>query len=168
MEFTSSENWGSLASALGLLVSLGGLIWAIRVARGARTAAQAAERATAETTRNIQRYLTTVDIERANARIEYVKNLHRDGRWEAALAWYQELRTMLYDIRARLRLDAKSDDSVSLAVAHILDIEFSVDQTIQAGLLPDAAALNQVLSEIQAALRDESIYRTPASEPREE
>ena len=167
MEFIS-ENWGSLASALGLLVSAVGLTWAIRTARGARTAAQAAEKATSETRRAFHRYLTTVDIERANARIEYVKNLHRDGRWEAALAWYQELRTMLYDIRARLLSEAESDDSISLAVAHILDIEFSVDQTIQAGLRPDAAALNQILSEIQAALRDESIYRTPAGEPREE
>ena len=161
MEFIS-PNWGDLAGIaigiIGVLVSATGLYLAVRAARAAQTAAQAAERATRETRRSIQRHLATVDIERANARIEYIKNLHRSGRWEAALEWYPEFRTMLHDIGQPLaNLDAESGDQISEAVSRILEMEFVVDWNIQSGSQPDVAANNLILSRIQSELRDANI-----------
>ena len=151
MEFIS-ENWGSLASALGLLVSLGGLIWAIRAARGARTAAQSAEKAATQTRRAIRRDLTVMDIERANARLEALKVQHRSEQWEVALAAYPEILNMLYDIRNRLTDESYND--MSWAVDRIYDIQDAVEQGRQSSLYPNAANLNRTLSQIQSRLRN--------------
>ena len=155
MEFTSSENWGSLASALGLIVSLGGLIWAIRAAQGARTAAQAAEKAATETRRAIRRDLTIVDIERANARLEALKGQHRNRQWEVALAAYPEILNMLYDIRNRHpRLTDEWYNDMNWAVDRIYDIQDAVEQGRRSSLYPNAANLNRTLSQIQSRLRN--------------
>ena len=76
---------------------------------------------------------------------------------------------MLHDIRDPLaNLDSESDAYIFEAVSRILEIEHLVERTIQLGSQPDAAAVNQVLSQIQTDLRDASIYRAPTGEPREE
>lgn len=58
-------NWGGLVSVVELAVSVVGLIWAIVVARGARSASQAAHKAAREAVGQIARHLQTVDLERA-------------------------------------------------------------------------------------------------------
>ena len=100
IEFVTG-NWGSLASVVGVFVSLAGLSWAIREARRARSAAQAARVAATETRSYIARHLQVVDLERAIALIQRIKLLHEIGRWEAAMEQYHSLRVMLSDINAR-------------------------------------------------------------------
>ncbi len=100
IEFVTG-NWGSLASVVGVFVSLAGLSWAIREARRARSAAQAARAAASETRSYIARHLQVVDLQRAIALIQRIKLLHDSDRWETAMEQYQPLRAMLADIIAR-------------------------------------------------------------------
>ena len=97
-----AANWGGLVSITGVIVSLIGLGWAIKEARGARSASQAAHTAAGETKTQIDRYLQTVDSERAIWLIQRIKLLHDVERWEAAMEQYQALRLMLSNIIARL------------------------------------------------------------------
>lgn len=79
MDFWST-NWGDIATVVGIFVSFGGLIWAIKEARGARSASQAAQTAARETRDQITRHLQTVDLERAIGLIQLVKTLHDNNQ----------------------------------------------------------------------------------------
>ena len=96
------DHWGSLASVIGVLVSVVGLGWVVIVARGARSAAQAAQKATDEARDNIRRNLQLMDLERSIALIERIKLLHSIGRWESASELYPVLRAMISAIIARI------------------------------------------------------------------
>ena len=96
-----TDNWGSLASAAGLVVSFVGIGWAIIELRRARAAAQAARAAANETRNDIARHVQAVDLERAIALIQRIKLLHDIGRWDAAMEQYQALRSILSHIIAR-------------------------------------------------------------------
>ena len=72
-----SVTWGDIAAIVGIIVSLGGLGWAIKEARGARSASEAANEAASETRDQIARHLQTVDLQRAIGLIERIKTLHR-------------------------------------------------------------------------------------------
>ena len=78
-----SVTWGDIATVVGIIVSLGGLGWAIKEARGARSASEAAKVAASETRDQIAHHLQAVDLERAIGLIERIKTLHDNDRWEA-------------------------------------------------------------------------------------
>ena len=85
------DHWGSIFSVIGVVVSAGGLSWAIFEARGAKSAA-------IETRDSIGRHLVATDLARAIGLIQRLKFLHREGYWEAALEQYQTLRAIISDI----------------------------------------------------------------------
>ena len=99
LEFLASQ-WGDIASAAGIFVSLIGFVCAVKVARGAQTASQAARRASQKTSARIGDHLQTVDLQRAIWLIQRIKLLHNIDRWDAALEHYQPLREMLSHIIA--------------------------------------------------------------------
>lgn len=95
------DNWGSFIGVAGLVITILGVIisyLAFRRAGKARDAAAAAEVASKETRAAMPRSLTTVDLERAIALAQRLKELHRLGRWDTALECYHLLQAMLGDI----------------------------------------------------------------------
>ena len=96
-----SAHWGDLGTLVGIVVSLGGLAWAIREARGARSASEAAEAAARETRAQMAHHLQAVDLQRAIGLVDRIKTLHDNSRWEASREHYQTLRAMLSDVIAR-------------------------------------------------------------------
>ena len=96
-----SSTWGDIATVIGIFVALGGLAWAIKEARGARSASESAAEAASDTSAQIARHLQTVDLQRAIGLIQRIKTLHDNDRWEASRELYQSLREMLSDIIAR-------------------------------------------------------------------
>lgn len=68
-----SVTWGDIAAIAGIMVSLGGLGWAIKEARGARSASEAANTAASQTRDQIARYLQTVDLQCAIGLIERIR-----------------------------------------------------------------------------------------------
>lgn len=126
IEFVAA-NWGGLVSVLGVLVSSIGLGWAISEARRARNASQAAQDAARETRSYIARHLQAVDLERAIALIQRIKELHNGGRWQSAMEQYQPLRAMLSDIVARCpESQTEFREKLNTARRRILDAENSV------------------------------------------
>ena len=155
MEFIF-EHWGDLFSTAGVLVSLGGLAWAVTEARGARSAAESAKEAADETRGAIGRHLLTIDLERSINLIQRLKALHRDSRWELSLELYQVLRAMLSAIIARYPEDASElREQLSEARISITLMEEYVESLLVQGLgTEDIFRLNQQLNEVQSDLED--------------
>lgn len=156
-----ADNWGSFVSLAGLVVSFGGLWWAIVRAGQARTSAQesrdaaaAAQKASEETQNAIKRTLTIVDLQKAIALVDRLKLLHRDSKWEMSLGHYQTLRAMLADIESSYP-DTTEDVSIVLreAVLQISVMENNVDRALQENSTPSAARnFNPQLNLIQVEL----------------
>ena len=68
----------------------------------ARRAAKSAEEAARDAHAAVTRSLSLVDVERAVALINRLKEIHRRGNWEYALGLYQELRRTLSEIGASI------------------------------------------------------------------
>ena len=149
-------NWGSLASVVGVVLSLGGLGWAIKEARGAKSASRAAQMAANETRDQIALHLRTVQLERAIGLIQVIKSLHNSDGWVAARELYQVLRTMLSEIIARCS-ENQTEFRERLANDRIIvkDIENLVDEHINQGIEDSRRAnINRQLNEIQSDLED--------------
>ena len=157
MDF-SINNLGPLASVIGLFLSAVGLGWAIIEARGARSAAQAAEReaeqARIEGVQSIERHLLTTDINRAVDLIQRLKLLHSVGRWDGAVELYQSLRSLITSILFRLpEQDTRSREELTVARVLVRKLEDRVSSRgIQELSSEDASTFNQELNEIQSDL----------------
>ena len=155
MEFWTT-NWGDAATAFGIVISLVGLGWAIKVAHGARSASQAAEVAATETRDQIARHLQTVDLQRAIGLIERIKTLHDNDRWEASTEHYQTLREMLSYVIARCPV-GQSEIQQRLGTARTIVrgmedlVRWQGSQYISSG---DRVRFNGYLNEIQSDLEE--------------
>ena len=155
MEFWATS-WGDVATAVGIMVSLVGLGWAIKEARGARSASEAAEAAASETRDQLARHLQAVDLQRAIGLIERIKTLHDNGRWEGSREHYQTLREMLSDIIARCP-EGQRDIRGKLATARTIigDMDNLVRRRgLDAMPNPQRSRLNQNLNDIQSDLEE--------------
>ena len=151
-----SVTWGDVATALGIIVSLIGLAWAIKEAHGARSASEAAEAAASETRDQIAHHLQAVDLERAIGLIERIKTLHDNDRWEASTEHYQTLRAMLSYVIARSSED-QSDVREKLANARIIvrEMENLVRSRDSSEVAEhDRSQLNESLNAIQSDLEE--------------
>ena len=150
------DNWGSFIGAISLVVTVAGFALAIYRVGQAQKAAAAAEEASRETRAAITRVLTVVDLERAIALVERLKDFHRGGRWESSLALYPALKITLSDIRSRHpdptpELRQQLDESI----LQINEMENKVDQTIGDGSEQlEHQAFNIILNSIESSLLD--------------
>ena len=124
-----SDNWGSVVSSAGLVATILGLLIVFRRAGEARRAADASRVAAQETQMAISGVLTIVDLERAIAMVQRIKQLHIDWKWEVSLELYQPLRVMLTNIHTRGTIEARElrvdilqlriiEENITRAVAH--------------------------------------------------
>ena len=151
-----SVSWGDIATVVGVVASLVGLGWAIKEARGARSASKAAQTAANETQEQIARHLQTVDLQRAIGLIQLVKTLHDNNQWEAAKEHYQTLREMLTWIIARcLEHQIEFRERLTTARTEITLMDDLVRQDIIQGIEEDdRSRLNQNLNNIQSDLEE--------------
>ena len=144
------ENWGSFVGVLGLLASVGGLVYALL----ARRAAKSAEQAAREARQALSRSLSSVDIERAVALINHLKDLHRQRNWNQVLGEYQTLRRTLLEIRSGIPATlAVFRDTIGSAVAQVTLMANRVNRSLVENSEPeDPAELDEILNDIQQEL----------------
>ena len=148
--------WGDVSTVIGTIVALGGLAWAIKEARGARTASEAAEAASSEARDQISYHLQAVDLQRAIGLIARVKTLHDNDRWEASREHYQTLRAMLSDVIARCPEDqAGVREKLATARTIVGGMENFVRRRVSRGIEErDRSRLNRSLNDIQSDLEE--------------
>ena len=153
MDFWSAT-WGDVATVAGIIVSLGGFVWAISEARGARSASEAAEAAANQTKDQIARHLQVVDLQRAIGLIERIKTLHDNDRWEGSTELYHSLREMLSDVIVRCpQSQAGVRGKLATARTIVLDMENFVRPRVGRAI-PERgrSRLNRSLNDIQSDL----------------
>ena len=145
------ENWGSFVGLLGLLASIGGLVYAFL----ARRAAKSAEQAAREARQALARTISSIDVERAVALIALLMEVHRQGNWNYALALYQDLRRTLSEIGASIPPEITDfRKSIGEAIPHITAIINLVNRSIEnddSGPT-NVSALNETLTGVQQSL----------------
>jgi len=147
---------GSVASLLGVVVSLGGMgfaIWQLSRLRGETRAAREASEATR---RAIGRELASTELTRLSERIQGLKEIHRIGDRLRALDLYSDIVGMLLEIRRR-HPGLSSDQRIKIvqATTQIIEMERSVE-SLDAGIPQDTASqLNNILTGIQSTLLSE-------------
>ena len=153
------DNWGRFIGIAGLIITGLGVIisyLAFHRAGKARDAAAAAEIASKETRSAITRTLTTVDLERAIALAQRLKELHRANRWDTSLEHYQPLRVMLSEIRSRHpALTPELRRTLETAIIDVTGMENAVIAALRESAAITAAAefyrtLNRIQSELEA------------------
>ena len=117
-----ADNWGSLLSGLGVLLSAAGVVYAYL----ARRAAKSAEAASRETRRAVIRTLNLADLQRTIALIERLKDRLMVDDWSAALELYSAVRAMLSDIRATLPPGSENLETLANAMEQITRFESRV------------------------------------------
>ena len=149
-----TTNWGDAATALGILISLIVLGWAIREAHGARAAALSAQIAASEARDRMARHLQTVDLQRAIGLIGRIKDLHDNDRWDAATEHYQTLREMLSDVIVRCPEDQRqARDNLATARANVTDMDNLVRlRAVRSVSEQDKALFVQNLNDAQSVL----------------
>ena len=147
------DNWGGLASVVGVGVSLPGFGIAIWQIRRTQTAAQAAEGAARETRGALARNLTLGDLSGAREQIQHLKETHRAGEWQRALFSYPLIQRVLADIRARHGgLERRDRRAIQTGIEEIDAMEHAVEarEAIPEGI--DVAGFNTRLSRVQTLL----------------
>jgi Co/Zn/Cd efflux system component len=147
MEFWGTT-WGDVATVFGIVVSLGGLTWAIKEAHGAKSAANA-------TKDQIARHLQAVDLQRAIGLIERIKTLHDNDRWEASREHYQTLREMLSDVIVRCPEDQREvREKLATARANITGMDNLVRERSSGVSESDRSLFGRSLNDIQSGLEE--------------
>ena len=145
---------GLMAGTLGLWFAFLAYRSAKLAERAATSAEEAANSARTEAQRALSRNLSSVDIERAVALINRLKELHRQGNWGAALSLYQDLRRTLSEIRGSLPTNLDEfRDKINNAVPLVRTMEDQVSRAeFESTGLADAPELSAILNAIQQDL----------------
>ena len=147
-----TENWGSFVGVLGLLASVGGLVYAFLARRAARSAEQAAR----EARNSVSRTLCLVSAQRALAIIGRLNTLHRDGSWAAAHELYRELRTLLNDVSGMMpaRLE-QSKEKLAEGIGQLRLIQSLISDAMDRNSEPEnVQVIGVFLNSIQSTLED--------------
>lgn len=146
---------GSIASILGLVVSLLGLGFAILQIRKLRGETRAAREAAEETRRSVSRDLAMSDISRMDERIQVLIEMHRRGEWGRALDTYPEIRRGLIEIRNRYP-ELSGDDAgyLQTGIQQLQEMEYAVDIAGEDISQETLSRFNQQLSDIQLKLAE--------------
>ena len=144
------ENWGGFVGVLGLLASVGGLVYALLARRAAKSAEQAAREARQALSRN----LSSVDIERAIELINRLKDLHRQRNWSHAIWVYQILRRTLSEIQASIPAELRQfRETIRDSIPQITDMEIKVNRSLSESAEPeDALEFDTTLNVVQQEL----------------
>lgn len=119
---------GSIASIVGVAISLLGLGFAILQIIKLRGETRAAREAAEATRRAIGRELATTELTRLGGRIDALKELHRNRDRERSLAVYPEIRGLLLEIRRRHPgLSDPERANVIIAIGQIAEMERAID-----------------------------------------
>jgi hypothetical protein len=147
-----SENWGNVASVLGLFVSLIGFYYALvslresrEVSVKAKDAAVRAEEAARATRDSIYKAETIASCSSAISILDEIRRLQREGSWNLLLDRYSTVRRVLQSI------DPEISDGHRLvlqgALTQFSDLESKIEKCVLSGKPPpNVVRLNEVVS----------------------
>ncbi len=146
---------GSIASLVGVAVSLLGIGFAILQLIRLRGETRAAREAAEATRRTVSRDLAIADVSRLIERVQSLKEFHRQREWDRALYRYPDVLRGLIDIRSRYPALSESDlHGIQAGVTSLQDMEEIVETSGNSISQETSSLFNRNLSEIQLNLAE--------------
>ena len=155
---------GSIASLVGVVVSLLGLGFAILQLRKLRGETRAAKSAAQRAEQAVRRDLTVSELASLHEKVRELKDAHRRGDKNRAYGYYRDITTSLFDIE--IRHPNLSDDLVEWmrsALSSIADMERFADNLEDGFPREKISEFNFILSGIEMRLIPELWRRLPRS-----
>jgi hypothetical protein len=147
---------GSVASLVGVVVSLFGLGFAIWQLSRLRGETKAAQHAAEETRRAMARDRTIADLSRARELILALKRMHLSGDRGRALDTYPQVRKGLVDLQNRYPgLTQGDSESIQLGIGLLGTIERTVEaaEAVKGNISPETTSeFNRYLTDIEIVL----------------
>lgn len=139
------STWSNLGPIVGVVVSIGGLGFAIyqimqtkQSANAAELSAKAAEQAVIATRDRLGANVTINDLTRASQQLQQVKELHLDGQWRRALDRYHDISVILANIRSQHpSLNDQQQTTIQSAIRELATLEQVVTAAIREGAEPE-------------------------------
>lgn len=140
------DNWGNLASVLGVAVSVVGFTLAVCQIRKTKTAAEAARTAADNARAALSRSITIGDVDRAVERIERVKTEVNLGRIDIAKEHLLDIMRMLADIIGRAKeVDESELDKLKQASNTVAGLTIMTPEDDFTGIIAGLTGAQQVL-----------------------
>ena len=148
---------GSIASLVGLPLSILALAFAIYQLTRLRGETRAAREAAEEAQRLLRRDLTNTDLARLSERIQGLIELHRAGNRARALDRYPEIRELFIDIRRRHpQLSEEHRSQIFGAVETLADMQRQIEALLGQVIPPEIwTEFNAELLKLQSVLPPE-------------
>lgn len=140
------DNWGNLASVLGVVVSVVGFILAVYQILKTRAVAEAAKTAADNARAALSKSITIGDLDRASERIERIKTEISQGRIDIAKEHLLDIMRMLADVIGRAREADESElEKLVQASDTIADLTIMTLEDDFTGIIADLTSAQQVL-----------------------
>lgn len=148
-DYLAENNWGDLASAVGLGITLLGFSLTIYLAARSRSAAIQARAAAVSVREEMTRFDTVSNLAAAITAMEETKRLHRASAWQTLPDRYSAVRQQLVFIRtANPGFSSQHRAALLGAIQQFSDLEQVVEKTLSYGRkAPKASQLNKVVSD---------------------
>ena len=144
---------GSVASLVGVVVSLGGLGFAIWQLTRLRGETRAAQQAASATERALRRRFASTELTRLGDRLQTLIEAHRRGDRTAALAGYSEILELFLEIRrSHPALLEEHRVTIQRAIMQVRDMDSVVEQMGDAIPPELSSRFNEALREFQLSV----------------
>lgn len=152
----TSSKVGSVASVLGVLLSVMGFAITIRNVYVSRQAAERAEVASLETREALRLFDTIQELTSAVSALEEVKRLHRERAWNTLPERYSALRKSLITIRrSNPALSEDQQSRLQSAITFLADMEKRVERSLDDGQpIEKIARFNELASDHVVGLHE--------------
>lgn len=131
---------GAYASILGVVIAVVGFIITIKEARGARKVAS-------EVRNDIAKIDLIAELSSTIRALEEIKNIQRDGKWDALPEKYASLRRSLISIKSSaITLSEDEKSGIQSTIQHLNSMEDTVEKCIAGKAKMDAVKFNKILS----------------------
>lgn len=164
-----ANEWGNLASIVGVLLAIVGFVVTIAGVWRSKRASEQAREAARATRESIAQYDAIADLSAAMAIMDEIKRLQRHAAWSVLPDRYSELRRRLVSIKAsHAQVGDGARQTLQATIETFADLERRVERAVAAQIPPvNPAKLNDIVSgqidevhavllALQRALRSES------------
>ena len=149
VQILHDDNWGDLASVVGVAISIIGFVFTIIGLKRSKNATQRVTEAVTEVKHKLSLQAAATDLLTLMNDIEEIKVLHRFGFWGAMPSRYSSLRKRLFSVKGNCPTLTKAQKAaIQGAIEQFKGVEEIVEVALASNQTPpDVALLNKLATE---------------------
>lgn len=146
--FIVKNNWGDVASVIGLIITVISFVVILRNVRRSKTAAEQAKKAVDQVRDDLLKTDTVAEFSSTLSSMDEIKRLHRQDAWKILPDRYSSLRRSLISIKSS---NPNMSEEYKIAIQGAIQIFSSIEKQVEQALSqnktpPDVSKLNSIIS----------------------